>query len=298
MKVWLVVLAGILNLLAFVSCQREVEETLLPTETTDNVYLSKMVWVDTTLPTGTDTVDRFFFEYDNAKRLTRMREYFSNPFQNDTVISHYEYTGNDTLPYRAIIQANHNYLSGPSKSADTIYFFYSSGYVQRDSVVSWNSLNNTSRGARVADYSFSGTTITKTRRYYNLVNGAYVFDFAEVFVYTVASSNGNLVAENRVSGPGEFVFVQASYDIKINPIAAVYKIKYRDFDQGNSYYFNSWSVQKNNPVAIQYQDDPYPVANENYTYTYRADNRPSAARLSINAGFGSYNKAFFYYTSL
>lgn len=91
----------LLSAILFFSCQREID--ILP-DTTPNegTVLWKYVEMDTTMPSGLDTVDVYFFEYDLQKRIVRLTNYYrddtsSSPAYPYNSITEFFYTGNDTL---------------------------------------------------------------------------------------------------------------------------------------------------------------------------------------------------------
>jgi hypothetical protein len=125
-------------------------------------------------------------------------------------------------------------------------------------------------------------------------SGNYVLLSSDTANFDVVNSAGNLTA-HTTPGSSEFVFVQATYDTKPNPLAKVYTVKYPVFD---SYLTVDWFTQKNNPLHVQFQyDHSSPIENNQLTYIYRSDNYPLSATYSSTEG-SDYNKLLYFYTTL
>jgi hypothetical protein len=295
MKILTTATAILFFILVISSCQKEVDETQRPriVNNADSIYLNKLVVLDTTLPVGMDTVHKKFFQYDNLKRIKSIFSYFVGIM--DSSRHEFFYQGNDTLPFRIVDHSIEDHGAGFFHYVDTIYFNYADGMVRKDSVLSWNlTTGDIVGGPGVNEFTISGNTVKRISRYYGVFSGSYVLGGSDTANFDVTNSAGNLTA-HTTPGSSEFVFVQATYDTKPNPMAKVYRVKYPVFD---SYLTVDWFTQKNNPLQVQYQVDHFsPIEKEQYTYIYRTDNYPSSATFSSTEGL-DYNKFLYVYTTL
>jgi len=277
-----------------ISCQKEVNETLRPEiiNNADSIYLNKLVVLDTTRPVGMDTVEKMFFQYDNSKRIKSIFSYFVGIMDS----SKYEffYQGNDTLPFKYVYHNIDDHGAGFFHYVDTVYFNYTDGIVTKDSVLQWNLTTGDYNGLEAGEFTISGSKVKRIRRYYGLFSGNYVLVDSDTANFDVTHSAGNLTA-HTTPDRSEFVFVQATYDTKPNPLAKVFRVKYPVFD---SYLTTDWFSQKNNPLQVQYRvDHSLPIENEQLTYIYRPDNYPLSATYSSTEGL-DYNKLLYFYTTL
>ncbi|HUR65310.1 MAG TPA: hypothetical protein VMZ03_03085 [Chitinophagaceae bacterium] len=123
--------------LFFSSCQKEVDWSD-PVAGQDSIYMKKYIVIDTTEPSGADTIRIFDFNYNAQKRLsgyihTIYTPGISGPARIRAILTYsYTYPGSDTLPSRII--ENINDLLIPSNNiTDTFYYFYQNGMVIKDS---------------------------------------------------------------------------------------------------------------------------------------------------------------------
>lgn len=67
----------------------------------DSILLSKIILVDTTQVSPTDTISIFEYTYDIKKRVikTKLTEYYKTD-DEDSIVLNYFYSGNDTLPFK------------------------------------------------------------------------------------------------------------------------------------------------------------------------------------------------------
>jgi hypothetical protein len=275
----------------FISCQKEIDGGVTNNPQSDSSYLDKLFALDTTLPSGMDTVEKAYFIYDNSKRLGKLTDYFFGPSYTDTSIREFFYSGNSTTPYKEI----YNDFYSSAHEVDTIYYTFSNGVVTKDSIISWILSTNSPLGVRASDYVSQGNSVSIYYRDYSLISGNYVLVGSNISTCTTTYSGGNQISQIRTSGYSTFNNVQVTYDNKLNPFAKVLKNKYPYF---GSYPGFDWLVQNNNPKTIHYQEQPSdPYQDEQYTYIYRADNYPSSATFFSNQGWPS-NKFLFFYKSL
>ncbi|HKO78806.1 MAG TPA: hypothetical protein VJU78_00350, partial [Chitinophagaceae bacterium] len=176
---------------------------------------------------------------------------------------------------------------------DTLYFKYTDGIVTKDSILQWNLTTGDYNGLEAREFTISGSKVKRIHRYYGLFSGNYVLVDSDTANFDVTHTAGNLTA--HTSSGSSNVFVQATYDTKLNPLAKVYTVKYPVFD---SYLTVDWFTQKNNPLQVQHRfDHSSPIENEQLTYIYRSDNYPVSATYSSTDGL-DYNKLLYFYTAL
>ncbi|HMK25278.1 MAG TPA: hypothetical protein VK483_04545 [Chitinophagaceae bacterium] len=280
----------------FSSCQKEIDWSTPNQVTSDSIYITKAVGLDTTLPAGTDTTTWLYFTYDNSKRLTQLVGVTKRPaLAADTVIHTYYYQGSETLPYKYIID-DLDY-SGPSPwfSQTIVHNFYSNGIISKDSVIELDITGGSNDGATVSTFAVSGSTVSRYRNMYDFISGNYILSGKDTTVYTVSQIGGNIVTQTVTSGIGAYQQAQVSYDNKKNPLSKVIKIKYPVFE---SPYFELWNFQFNNVLHAQFQEYQNPTYNEWYTYQYRPDNYPSSSTYDDDYGSNFYNKVFYFYITL
>src|SRR5262245_49068568 len=121
-----------------ISCQRQPDSSLpQPTDngnnnnppSSDSTVLWKYIELDTTLASGSDTIDKTIFFYDNMKRFDHYYSYdFSITGDFDTTTITYYYQGGDTLPYKITSRYHETDLD-----LDTDYYSYNNGIVAWDS---------------------------------------------------------------------------------------------------------------------------------------------------------------------
>jgi hypothetical protein len=275
--------------LGFSSCQKEIDWGLnIPTQN-DSSYLDKVIFIDTTLPSGTGTIGKHVFIYDNMKRLTNITLSYGTGF-SDSAIQDLFYTGNETLPFKHVYRDVYSGLN----IVDTIYYYYSGSVVARDSVNRWNLGSGANLGAKVFEFTINGPTVNIRDKDYNFVSGNYVLASDNLSVVNISGSGGNFISQSIVSGSSAYESVQASYDNKFNPLSKVFKVKYPIFESRSN---ESWLIQKNNALQIQFMEPFSTQETDVYTYVYRTDNYPVSATFSSTRG-GNYNKLLYFYKTL
>ncbi len=268
------------------SCQKEVDVNPPAILTSDSSYLDKIIILDTTQPSGMDTVEKISTTYDASKRLVTYAGQSSGYSTTQTFF----YSGNDTLPFKHVVRD----VFGPVISADTIFFTYSNGIVVRDSMNSWNITTGMSYGAEVSEFTVTGSNVSTRDKSYVLVAGNYVLMNDIVSVVSLTTSGGNILTQNPVSGQPSYDLVQATYDSKNNPLSKIIKTHYANFE---SRYFESWLLQRNNAIQINYKEPGFPPESDAYTYQYRNDNYPKSATYHSTAG-STGNKILYFYKTL
>ena len=274
----------------FYSCQKETSATSNNRNNgvqSDSIYLDRIIILDTTQPTGSDTTEIAVFFYDNQKRLTRIRSIYNG---DDSTIFDFYYSGTDTLPGKQRIKE----VFFGSTYIDTTYYFYSNGVVIKDSLVSWKISSGLNLGAEVTEFSTSGSTLNILKKHYDYISGTYVLSGTDQGSVSVSIAGGNLISQNRINGDAAyFDMVQASYDTKLNPFSKVIKIKYPLLE---SPYFDCSILQRNNPIQVQFQEPLNSPVTETSSYIYRSDNYP--IQRNYSSTYGDFNKALYFYKAL
>lgn len=278
--------------MGFCSCQREVDGIIQTRTQADSTYLLKIYSLDTTLPAGSDTIEKSFFQYDSQKRLARF--YFYVVGSIDTFIHEYRYSGNDTLPYLEIQKSVNS--GGPGTYYyDSAFYFYNNGLVSKDSIINWEYPGPVNHGVVVSAYTSAGGTVTRRDRYYDLVAGSYVLSSIDSGKFTIAYTGGNMTGQVLTDGTGYYDFVQATYDNKPNPLNKVFKTRYPNFE---GYFLDNWGIQLTNFTQVQWVSGFNPPVTETSSYRYRADGYPTSVSYFDSGGSSGYNKLLFFYTSL
>jgi hypothetical protein len=273
------------------SCQKEVEGDFPQAPQADSGYLSQMVLMDTTQPAGSDTISKFFFNYDAQKRLTSIFTY--NPGNSDTTRHTFTYNGNDSLPVQHVVDQEIHVGPSVFTTKYIIHFTTSGNAIVKDSTI--RIINGTILGADVSRYVINGAAVDRFDAEYDYIGGNYVLNSRDTGVYSMVTTAGNLTKQSLTSGSASYESVQVSYDTKPNPLYRVYKIRYPVFENP---YFEMWLLQKNNALTIQYKEPGGPVYHETYTYKYRTDGYPLSWTYFTDRGPNLYNKILYYYKTL
>lgn len=289
--------SGIILIAYFSSCQKEIDFNSNTKIQSDSIYIKSFYILDSLRPPGQDTVLKFLFDYDNQKRIGRLREYHYdypvNPV-NFTSDVRYSYAGNDTLPS---ILYSYAYYFAPVY--DTVYLSYSNGQILRDS----------------SAYGVPGSPRSFVRYNFQQVNsssytGSYI-DSVVGFQATVKTVNsfvnwqqGNLVAEKDTihftGGPDNVQSKDYTYDQKINPLRkAVLNFPITAF------YFNTFTMAHGNSYLKAFvNNSANNILTETispgfdlvtWSYLYTSNGLPKSATRKVS---GSVYKIYYYYTSL
>ena len=132
MKLKVLLLALIIAVIAATSCQKEVNWSPdLRTSNNDSTLISRVILLDTTLPSHFDSIYYYQFEYDQQKRVAFIYEFDkSGPVVDTYVVTHLFYQGNDTLPYKGISRFD------LSTNVEELFKYYDgSGKLVKDSFI-------------------------------------------------------------------------------------------------------------------------------------------------------------------
>lgn len=204
---------GIILLICFSSCQKEIDWSVNNPAQSDSTYIKSVVILDSFVSSPNDTALKFFFDYDSQKRLSRLREfhYVSNTIDFTSDVR-FTYPGNDTMPSILHIISTYG-----SSLYDTVYLNYTNGKIVRDS----------------SAYGFPGSPRSFARYDFSQVGndlyaGSYIdsvvgFQSARSTVNSYVNwQNGNLVAEKDTihypGGPDNFQSKDYTYDQRPNPL--------------------------------------------------------------------------------
>lgn len=266
-----------------------------PVTPTFSTTLLKVYELDTTKQAPNDTVNRWFFFYDNAGRLV------SDSLSNLSGPSVYvrirslQYNGSDTTAFQGITKG---YTPGTQNvEIDTAYYTFSNGDYVADTVV-YNSLNagiSTTATSKttfsyqpgiiirsfqnwVPQFSYSSTeneTIHKT-----VVNGDIVQQVDSMYSFANGTPQGLSVFQTTVS-----------YLPNPNPFFKIFRATAREYAElGIGNPINGHSAPSH---LISQQIST--AGNMTYDYTFRQDGYPLTARVSGDGNGGQTTKLIFVY---
>ena len=275
---------------AIVSCQREVDGTIDRTTnpvTNDSIYLKQYVEKDITAAPGSDTIYKYDFYYDNAKRISGylLTEYNYNPLMKSYTDVKYYYNGNDTLPFKTTMHIQDAGLS----YLDTTFYFYSNGKVAADSIIFYRENNHELLYTNSTNFTPSGVNVFVRIRRVNYLPGTPIVSVDSGLV-NITTAGGNISTQTSPIGLLFGGYSNFTYDNKVNPF---YRIDTHYPVMG----FSLFDVQKNNFLSDKTGSDP---SNLYYhftiTYTYRSDGYPVTLNKTDLLDPADTGKGFFYYT--
>jgi hypothetical protein len=275
-------------IILFASCQREVEDTIpeRPTGNSDSILLAGFAELDTTLPSGMDTLWYVRYSYDAAKRVKNATYAYGLGGQFDTEYVDYFYSGNDTLPNKIVV----TWMDVSNTYRDTVFYTYVNGQVSVDSTVEWRINTNDFWGTTTETYTPSGNNIIVQYRLYNSPGVTPPDHISTPQTITRTFANGNITTQDN---PPNFHFgerdhVVQSYDNKVNPFYKAeipYPLLY------------AMRMQKNNTIEEKLWDDPTQIwIHYQYSYTYREDGYPLVVRIKDMLSPPDGTKGVYWYT--
>lgn len=283
----------LLILLSVSSCQREISWEQAGRLNSDSTYLSKLIYLDTTLPAGQDTLEIMLHEYDALNRLIKVSNYILGGGV-DSSLFFFRYTGNDSLPFSMKV-------SGMVYDSSINYYRYNNGLVVYDSLVNFDGLNNIVSTERVITVLPAGNGRFLYKEVYPPISfpGFPVIPGrVDSILFSRSVINRNIVAGiDSIWSNGTFSdrkVMQYNYDQRKNP-----------FKSGNFWYngFHSqasfglgWGLG-NNPL---FADEKWDVVGHFITsldYDYNTDGYPIVARVQVSGpgALVDYNKLLFLY---
>ena len=271
----LVLLAGIiLSATFFSSCQQEVQPP--DQQNLQDSVISRIMAIDTTLSSGSDTSHTIDFTYDASKRLSKFidTEYnlgVSGPGRLDYIAEKvYGYSGATTLP--ATIIATVTDAATSAVDVNKNFYTYTNGYISVDSF-------SQSFSYRVLVYNKIGDNRYKVTMRVDNGGGGQIIDTGYV---SVTRQNGNMVKEVDsmflFGGPWVVTSVTNTYDSKPNifksfslPIVAPYFGIY----PGYVGYTDFGNPSENN---LRLQVNDLGTTTESYNYEYGPTGLPKISR--------------------
>lgn len=273
------------------SCQKEASfTTTRAAGSNDSIYLEKVVELDTTLPTGLDTIFKTEFFYDGSKRILRLFEtdFINNLSQKIFTEKKYYYNGADTLPFKT----TEIVTDGPVVYYDTSFYTYRNGYVSRDSVILYRQNNLGLLATSTQAYSPRGTNVMVHIRFVDYNAGLPPQVFVDSGNVLISFSGENIASQSGPAGIVNEEFYQNTYDNKINPL---YRVDIRYPVYGG--YNGAIGSQPNNPLTEKIGASPGSLINHYVSnYSYRSDGLPLIKRTTdlLDPSFAS--KLFYFYT--
>jgi hypothetical protein len=289
-----VALVAVVSVCLF-SCQREIIDPNVDQAGVDSSFLSKIIYLDTTLPSGMDTVSKGVFSYDNQKRLSNL---LVNGPAIITSSYSFSYNGTDSIP-KLVVETDFEYNGPGTKAVDSVFFVYSGNQVIKDSILEWRYPLNALDGAYVRTFSVSGSTVKMYGSAYANIGNVLTFMRYDSAVYTVTKAAGNITSQTRVTGFLASIQSQIlSYDTHPNPLGKVFKFRYACFTEG---IFIDEDIQNNNWLSEEFLGAGAPdTITRTQSHRYRPDGYPvSTNLLSVSGGTGpDWNKVVYLYRSL
>lgn len=277
------ILPVVLIVLAIASCQKDSNQGNGNNNPSgnDSTLLWKYIETDPTLPPGSDTTYQEIYTYDSQKRLSHL---YTKSGGED--IADLFYLGNDSLPYKA---AGTHTATGFYNKRDTTFFFYSNGFISKDSTVEYDASTNQLIEITAFVYALAGDNTLVQYRHYSSTSTLIPND-ETYFTLFKTYQNGNITVQEDTSRTYLFGYAhdQVSYDDKINPFYEVTSAHYPVL----GYWINE---QKNNPVDEILWDTPSAPRHWVSTYTYRADGRPLTVSI-MDQPVSVQGKGIFLYT--
>jgi len=284
MKFILPVLGIALSCLFFFSCQREIHGDISQAVTENSgTVLSKYIELDTTLPSGQDTISVYTFSYDNLKRIKRIYQVKNFPGLNTYYItSDFLYNGNDQTPYKTIEvdKEGETYV-------DTSFYTYSNGLVRSDSSVNYRLNNSELLFTDVTSFSVTGNNV-----FVKLSEATPVSIYEDTATLTITRQNGNIITQEDPDNTITYS-MQLKYDNSVNPFYNAdihYPIIYE-------HLINSFNAQKNNMTEeIDFTKLSGTKSHVRYVYRYRSDGYPLEVRKLDLLDPNENRKGLFFYT--
>ena len=277
-------------LLAFSSCQREVDGGLPGIVQADTALLKTTIYLDTTKASGLDTVAKMIYTFDSQKRLVTsyQSEYsYSGPTVTKNEF-HYTalYNGLRLKPYKVVFDGN--YVS---------YLYYDS----QDSLVRDSSLTEIASPveAYIRTYARNpnGIGYVSVEKERDLATGTITV--RDSTLYRRSYANGNLVGgTDSIYHPASLSTYKYQYTFDAKPNAFLSLAS--AFNYLGNYYFSGDSyllpISANNAVNFSeiYSSSLGPASNTTGTvsYQYRSDGMPVTGKI---AGHPRLNKVLFQY---
>ncbi len=294
-KLFFILTAAILCVPFFISCQKEIDPSILTGAQNDSIYVSMVIELDTTLPSGQDTIWINRYYYDSQKRLWRVKEAeydATGQISADTI--EYRYQGTQTTP------ANYRYLNGASGDSTVTYLTYSNGFIVIDSTVDY--ISGTPSYSRTARYTAStGNQYLSVMHFRDLSNpGAFIT--LDSILYTRTLSNGNIVSGVDSLWSNTFWTTRNSFQYNYDNKPSFFK-ELQAWYLGNYQNLFTYGAgfRTNNVISgTEIQDGVGGINTDNfvYAYSYRSDGYPLTVSITSTTSNAISNKIIIKYTKL
>lgn len=295
---------GLLSVLTITSCQREVEGIIGQNQQvlTNNIYLSRVVELDTSYASGLDTFSKTSIVYDASKRLIKVNDTIFEAGSTNIEMIGVEnrfYNGSDTMPYKF---TRWEAYSNGEDIRDTVFFFYNTGglTIIKDSTIQY----------------YMGAPFTKTVKKYTDLGGGRYYSDRTAFDYTT----GILIAKdsilmNRTYTAGNMSMMtdsvydpfmgqlrymyryNYSYDTKNNPFHRALLPYMAQERSGNTKALYSNHASVNNPVSYSFTSIvglSLNTGSGQSFYEYDSNNYPVVIRYSSSSFTNKFKTLLFY----
>lgn len=280
-------LSCILSFSALFSCSKAIDNSPAPVNNKFSSKLLKVYQIDTTKQVPNDTINKWFFAYDNLNRI--ISDSFVAMYQSSiyTRIRTTQYNGNDTFALSSVTRS--------PASIDTSYYTFNNGNYVKDTVIYHSSMgasNATSRNTFiyqpgviirsfqnwVPQWSYSSTEQQTIHQ--NIRDGNIVYQIDTLLSFTNGKSS---------SDPQTYE-TTVSYLPNPNPFFNTVKaIRKRYFDvQG----IGNYSYQYAPEHLIEKQTSRWGIGPTlynsivNYNYIFRTDGYPLTAIMTLETDGG------------
>jgi len=267
----------VVSVLMFCSCQKENNDSNTGSAETT---LVKFVDIDSTQPTGFDSIQICIFKYDNEKRLSEIDNRFYNLGAVGTRF-HMTlfYNGSESRPYKKVRVVEDALLV----FKDSVYYFYTNAVLTGDSIVYGDS-------KEVNTYTYETGKIIHNRKNINSL-GQVTNSLHNIF-YTKSGGNTLLETYDNYSW-------NASYDNHPNPYYGLMDI----YGIGNEVYFKretflESTFRENNNVLHSTESENGSHREMFYSYQYRENGYPEVMSYHDDSDPTFVIRRKFYYTAL
>lgn len=283
----------VLNLFVLLnSCQKEVMGKL-EDDPVVNVADSTLVWkyveVDTTLPSGSDTTEWFYFNYDSLKRISRIYNIEGTNIPL-TITTDFFYNGSDTLPFKTVEISR----EGADAYVDTCFYTYNSnGLVIKDSSVYYDFVTFEPLYRTINKFTITGDNVAVYHREDEYDGTLFNILTEQTGNASIVRQNGNISEQVSTGTVINDLYYKINYNNKINPL---YRADLHYPVMGG--FGNTFDTKKNLQTSLIVGSSPSLIFGRyEYTYTFRADGYPLTVEIKdIDNLQEYYGKTILFYT--
>lgn len=285
----------ILLVFTFIACKKENNQLNNNSNSSvDTTQLAMYFEKDLTLPLASDSSMKVEYFYDANNRVKEVKSYayyFSTAgllLEGDI---HFEYIGNDTLPYLRIADPGPNYSP---QYRDSMFFFYNSaGKLVLDTAREYIFINPTLIATRTIKYSYSTNSIDITQ--VNYYSGGTTINSKADWTYGTDLNFRTLHTSNDFNTTSDYQF---TFDNHPNPFNTKGCRVYSPFNDTYGTSFSISSSSKNNLTSVinDYHDvSTHLRISEIRSFNYKANGYPEKVEYFDNtSGTAIYTKSGFY----